>query len=81
MLSRYEVDGLMVGVMTSDAVPTGETNVSHWLNSNMDFLGRPYVSELRCNYRHLSSTGDRAWSLIGLWIASAFVLHLFFLRA
>ena len=51
VLTRDEVDGLMVGLLTSDCTPTGITTLSSWLNDNGDVLGRQYVSELRRNYR------------------------------
>ena len=51
VLTRDEVDGLMAGLLTSEAVPTGTTRLSDWLAENGDWLGRRYVSELRRNYR------------------------------
>ncbi len=50
-LTRDEVDGLMAGLLTSDAAPTGTTRLSEWLKDNADNLGRRYVSELGRNYR------------------------------
>ena len=50
-LTRDEVDGLMAGLLTSDAAPTGTTRLSDWLKDNADGLGRRYTSELRRNYR------------------------------
>ena len=50
-LTRDEVVGLMAGLLTSEAAPTGATRLSDWLAENGDGLGRRYVSELRCNYR------------------------------
>ena len=49
-LTRDEVDGLMTGLLTSDAAPTGTSRLSDWLAENGDSLGRRYVSELRRNY-------------------------------
>ena len=46
-----EVLGLMAGLLTSEAVPTGTTRLSDWLRDNADGLGRRYVSELRRNFR------------------------------
>ena len=54
-LTRDEVDGLMAGLLTSEAAPTGTTRLSDWLAENGDGLGRRYVSELRRNY------GGLAW--------------------
>ena len=51
VLTRDEVDGLMAGLLTSAAPPTGATRLSDWLKDNADNLGRRYVSELRRNYR------------------------------
>ena len=50
-LTRDEVVGLMAGLLTSEAAPTGATRLSDWLAENADGLGRRYVSELRRNYR------------------------------
>ena len=51
VLTRDEVDGLMSGLLTSENVPTGTTRLSQWLTSNVDELGRRYVSEVRGNWR------------------------------
>ena len=50
-LTRDEVDGLMAGLLTSEAAPTGTTRLADWLDDNADWLGRRYVSELRRNFR------------------------------
>ena len=50
-LTRDEVDGLMAGLLTSDAAPTGTIRLSDWLDGNANSLGRRYTSELRRNYR------------------------------
>lgn len=50
-LTRDEVVGLMAGLLTSNAAPTGTTKLSEWLAVNADGLGRRYVSELRRNFR------------------------------
>ena len=62
VLTSDEVDGLMAGLLASDAMPTGTTSLSSWLNDNVDSLGHRYVSELRRNYWRLSPTADRVWS-------------------
>ena len=51
VLSRDEVDGLMVGLLTSQGAPTGTTGLANWLDDNSDGLGCRYVSEVRRNYR------------------------------
>ncbi|MCY4112183.1 MAG: NAD(P)H-binding protein [Chloroflexi bacterium] len=51
VLTRDEIAGLMAGLLTSDAPPTGTTKLSSWLDRNADGLGRQYVSELRRNWR------------------------------
>ena len=51
VLTRDEVDGLMAGLLTSDAAPAGTTTLGEWLEGNADILGRRYVSELRRNHR------------------------------
>ena len=50
-LTRDEVDGLMAGLLASDAAPTGTTRLGDWLADNSGVLGQRYVSELRRNYR------------------------------
>jgi len=50
-LTRDEVDGLMGGLLSSGAVPTGTTRLGDWLAGNGGVLGQRYVSELRRNYR------------------------------
>ena len=52
VLTRDEVDGLMDGLLTSDAAPTGTTALSSWLEDNSHHLGRRYASELN---RHFDS--------------------------
>ncbi len=49
-LTRDEVVGLMAGLLTSEAAPTGTTRLADCLDANADGLGRRYVSELRRNY-------------------------------
>ena len=51
VLTRDEVDGLMVGLLTSHAAAAGTTRLAGWLEENPDTLGREYVSELRRNHR------------------------------
>ena len=58
-LTRDEVVGLMAGLLTSEAAPTGTTKLSEWLKDNADGLGRRYISELRRNFR-LPSRGNAA---------------------
>ena len=50
VLTRDEVDGLMAGLLSSDAEPTGTKKLDGWLADNSDGLGRGYVSEIRRNY-------------------------------
>ena len=50
-LTHDEVVGLMAGLLTSQAVPTGTTRLAEWLKENADGMGRRYVSELRRNWR------------------------------
>ena len=52
VLTRDEVDGLMAGLLTSDAAPTGTTALSSWLEDHASDLGRRYASELS---RHFDS--------------------------
>jgi len=59
-LTREEVAGLMAGLLTSEAEPTGTTRLSDWLRDNADSLGQRYVSEVRRNWRvpRLGQDGD-----------------------
>ena len=49
-LTHDEVLGLMAGLFTSEAAPTGTTKLTDWLKDNADGLRRPYVSELWRNF-------------------------------
>lgn len=51
VLTHDEIAGLMAGLLTSDAPPTGSTSLSSWIDQNADGLGRRYVSELGRNWR------------------------------
>ena len=51
VLTRDEVDGLMAGLLTSGAKPTGTTKLGDCPAENSGVLGQRYVSELRRNYR------------------------------
>ena len=51
VLTRDEVDGLMAGLLTSDAAPAGTARLAGWLENNPYILGRQYVSEFWRNYR------------------------------
>ena len=51
VLSRDEVDGLMAGLLTSEAAPTGTTRLGDWLSDNGGHLENRYVPELRRNFR------------------------------
>ena len=60
VLTRDEVDGLMAGLLTSGAAPTGRTGLGVWLDENADGLGREYVGELRRNYRPKLAQGHKS---------------------
>ena len=51
VLTRDEVDGLMAGLLTSQAAPAGTTRLGDWLEDYPDILGRTYVSDFRRNHR------------------------------
>ena len=51
VLTRQEIDGLMEGLLVSEAPPTGITRFSQWLTTHADELGRRYASELARHYR------------------------------
>ena len=46
VLTPDEVDGLITGLLTSHAAPTGTTRLAGWLGEYGKGLGRSYVSEL-----------------------------------
>jgi len=45
LVSRAELAGLMQGLLTSKAAPTGTRRFADWLRENADSVGRSYVSE------------------------------------
>ena len=49
--TKVEVDGLMAGLLASEAVPNNPTTIGDWLAENGGSLGCGYVSELRRNFR------------------------------
>lgn len=51
VLTREEIEGLMLGSLVSSAPPTGPTRISDWIAENRDTLGRHYASELSRHYR------------------------------
>ena len=51
VLTRDEVDGLMAGLLSSDAAPNGTRRLVDWLSKNAYALGRRYVPELRRIFR------------------------------
>jgi uncharacterized protein YbjT (DUF2867 family) len=51
LLTRDEVEGLMAGLLDSDAPPAGRTRLSEWLGRNADTVGLEYASELRRHYQ------------------------------
>jgi NADH dehydrogenase len=46
LLTRAELDGLMMELLTSDEPPRGSTPFSTWLDENHQSLGRAYASEV-----------------------------------
>ena len=50
VLTRGEVDGLMAGLLTSGAAPTGDTTLGGWVGDDAGHWGRSYVSEVRRNF-------------------------------
>jgi len=51
VLTRYEIESLMAGLLVSDSAPTGRTRFSHWLAENAATLERQYASDLQRHYR------------------------------
>lgn len=50
VLTRDEVEGLMLNLLVAESPPTGQTRLSDWLNKNADSLGAKYASELSRHY-------------------------------
>jgi NADH dehydrogenase len=46
LITRQEIQGLMAGLLCSDAQPTGDTNLSTWAMNHAATLGKQYASEL-----------------------------------
>ncbi len=51
LLTDDELEGLMAGLLVSDAPPTGCTPLSRWLAENAAGVGTVYASELARHYR------------------------------
>lgn len=52
ILTRDELDGLMLNLLISDQPPTGRARFSQWLSQNASALGKQYHSELARHYRN-----------------------------
>jgi uncharacterized protein YbjT (DUF2867 family) len=50
ILTTEEIDGLMAGLLVSNAPPTGHTRLSDWLKTNAAELGQTYASEIGRHY-------------------------------
>jgi uncharacterized protein YbjT (DUF2867 family) len=50
LVTRAELAGLMQGLLTSKAAPTGTRRFADWLSENADTVGRSYVSERLRNW-------------------------------
>jgi len=51
ILTKEEVDGLMMDLLVSTATPTGTTRFSSWLNEHAAEIGLVYTSELKRHFR------------------------------
>lgn len=51
VITRQEIEGLMAGLLVSEARPTCPTRFSRWLDENADELGLVYSSELERHYQ------------------------------
>jgi len=51
LLTPEEVDGLMAGLLVSNAPPRGRTRLGDWLESNRSRVGVKYASELKRHYQ------------------------------
>lgn len=50
LITPGELAGLMQGLLTSRAAPTGSRRFDDWLQANADSIGRNYTSEVRRNW-------------------------------
>lgn len=50
LITRHEIDGLMVELLVSKEPPRGKTRFPDWLKENADFLGMHYASELERHF-------------------------------
>jgi NADH dehydrogenase len=55
VLTQEEVEGLMAGLLVSQAPPTGRTRLSEWASRHAHLLGMRYTSELSRHFREPSS--------------------------
>jgi len=55
ILTRAELDGLMLNMLTSQQLPNGETRFSDWLERNQHTIGSSYTSELERHFRWKTS--------------------------
>ncbi|RMD99440.1 MAG: hypothetical protein D6812_11605, partial [Deltaproteobacteria bacterium] len=46
MITPEEIEGLMAGLLCTDAPPAGKTKLSEWARAHRETLGRHYASEL-----------------------------------
>jgi NADH dehydrogenase len=50
LLTKEEVEGLMAGLLVSQAQPTGRTRLSEWASRHAHLLGMRYASELQRHF-------------------------------
>jgi hypothetical protein len=50
LVTRAELAGLMQGLLTSKAAPTGTRRFADWVGENADSVGQSYVSERLRNW-------------------------------
>ena len=51
VLTRDEIEGLMANLLISEGPPMGQTQLSDWLERNVDIIGVSYASEMSRHYR------------------------------
>ncbi len=55
LITRDEIQGLMLGLLATESEPTGRTRLSRWAREHADTLGRRYATELgRRRNRHVA---------------------------
>jgi NADH dehydrogenase len=58
LITRQEIEGLMQGLLATEAEPAGQTKLSVWARDHADSLGRRYATELGRRRNRCVAYGD-----------------------